>query len=37
VPDEWLEREGREVYVDYLLRRLEEPRTFVAEAERARG
>jgi hypothetical protein len=36
-PDEWLGPGGREVYVDYLGRRLEEPRGFVGEAERARG
>jgi len=37
VPDEWLGPGAREVYVDYLRRRLQEPRGFVAEAERARG
>ena len=37
VPDEWLGPDGREVYVAYLRRRLEEPRGFVEEAERARG
>ena len=37
VPEEWLGSAGRGVYVDYLLRRLEEPRGFVEEAERARG
>ena len=37
VPEEWLGSAGRGVYVDYLLRRLEEPHGFVEEAERARG
>ena len=37
VPEEWLGANGRGVYVDYLRRRLEEPRAFVGEAERARG
>ena len=37
VPQEWLASGRRGVYVDYLLRRLEEPRGFVEEAERARG
>jgi HipA-like kinase len=37
VPEEWLGPVGRGVYVDYVLRRLEEPRGFVEEAERARG
>jgi hypothetical protein len=37
VPQEWLASERRGVYVDYLRRRLEEPRGFVGEAERARG
>ena len=37
VPDEWLGPDGRDVYVAYLRRRLEEPRGFVEEAERARG
>ena len=37
IPEEWLGPLGRGVYVDYLLRRLEEPRGFVEEAERARG
>ncbi len=44
VPDDWLAPEAgfptpaslRSAYVDYLLRRLEAPRTFVEEAERAR-
>ena len=37
VPAAWLDREGAELYVDYLSRRLAEPRQFVEEAERARG
>jgi hypothetical protein len=37
VPEAWLEGEDVRVYVDYLCERLEEPRAFVAEAERARG
>jgi hypothetical protein len=37
VPGEWVGPGGREVYVDYLRRRLEAPRRFVAEAEQARG
>jgi HipA-like kinase len=37
VPDDWLEGDNRRMYVDYLLGRLEAPREFVAEAERARG
>jgi hypothetical protein len=37
VPQEWLAPERRMVYVDYLRRRLEAPREFVEEAERARG
>jgi hypothetical protein len=36
VPDEWLAGR-RDVYADYLRRRLEPPRGFVEEAERARG
>jgi hypothetical protein len=44
VPDDWLPPEAglpdadahRRAYVDYLLRRLEEPRPFVEEAERVR-
>jgi hypothetical protein len=36
VPAAWLEGEDRGVYVDYLRRRLQSPRAFVAEAERAR-
>ena len=45
VPDEWLQgetffnsrAENRQAYVDYLLRRLEEPRHFLEEAIRARS
>jgi hypothetical protein len=37
VPAEWLATGHAQVYVDYLLRRLESPRAFVDEAERARG
>jgi len=46
VPDDWLLEPGetaadptarRRRYVEYLLRRLEAPRPFVAEADRARG
>lgn len=45
IPEVWLEGEpafatpaaGRRAYVDYLLRRLAEPRAFVEEAERGRG
>jgi len=36
VPSEWLTDE-RGVYADYLSRRLEAPRAFVEEAEKARG
>jgi HipA-like kinase len=36
VPDEWLDGDDRRSYVDYLLERLEAPRAFVEEAERAR-
>ena len=35
-PDEWLDGDDRRTYVDYLLERLESPRLFVEEAERAR-
>lgn len=35
VPDEWI-NESRQAYVDYLTKRLEEPRNFVQEAIRAR-
>jgi hypothetical protein len=37
VPREWLNGDDPQVYVDYLAARLEQPRAFVAEAERARG
>jgi hypothetical protein len=37
VPDVWLEGEDRQMYVDYLERRLEAPRRFVEESEHARG
>jgi hypothetical protein len=45
IPDDWLQPEDnlpdpaahRRAYVDYLLARLEEPRAFVAEADRARA
>jgi hypothetical protein len=37
VPDEWLGGASRDVYVEYLGRRVESPRSFVAEAERARA
>ena len=37
VPEPWLEGSDPEQYVEYLGGRLEEPRAFVAEAERARG
>ena len=36
VPESWLGDADPELYIDYLLGRLEEPRAFVAEAERAR-
>jgi hypothetical protein len=36
IPDEWLDGDDRRTYVDYLLRRLAEPREFVEEAEQAR-
>ena len=36
VPTEWLDGVDPRMYVDYLARRLEAPRAFVAEAERAR-
>ncbi len=36
VPDEWLGDGSRGLYVEYLRRRIESPRAFVAEAERAR-
>jgi hypothetical protein len=37
VPSVWLDGDDPGVYVDYLSRRLEEPRAFVEEAEAARG
>jgi hypothetical protein len=46
VPDAWLEEPGptgadlvavRQRYVDYLMRRVEAPRPFVEEADRARA
>jgi hypothetical protein len=37
VPDDWLGTVGSDVYVDYLARRVDAPRAFVAEAEGARG
>ena len=37
IPDEWLDGDDRAVYVAYLRERLEAPRTFVEEAEEARG
>ncbi len=37
VPTEWLGDARGELYVEYLRRRLEQPRAFVAEAERARA
>ncbi len=37
VPAEWLDGDDPHVYVDYLRRRLDTPRTFVEEAEHARG
>jgi hypothetical protein len=36
IPDEWLDGDDRQVYVDYLRGRLGRPRTFVEEAEQAR-
>jgi hypothetical protein len=36
IPDEWLDGDDRQVYVDYLRGRLGSPRTFVEEAEQAR-
>jgi hypothetical protein len=36
VPNEWLDGDDPQVYVNYLLGRLTEPRQFVEEAERAR-
>jgi HipA-like protein len=37
VPAAWLDGDDRSVYVDYLEERLRPPRTFVEEAEQARG
>lgn len=37
IPDAWLGTGGRDVYGAYLTRRLAEPRSFVEEAEQARG
>jgi hypothetical protein len=37
VPDEWLGGGRPDLYVEYLGRRIESPRSFVAEAERARA
>jgi hypothetical protein len=37
VPPEWLAGDDPQMYVDYLVGRLAEPRAFVAEAEAARG
>ena len=37
VPGEWFTGDAAETYVDYLERRLESPRAFVEEAERARA
>ena len=36
IPDEWLAGDDRRSYVDYLLARVESPRSFVEEAEQAR-
>ncbi len=36
VPEEWLDGDDPQIYVEYLLGRLAEPREFVDEAERAR-
>jgi hypothetical protein len=36
VPAEWMEGTGREAYVDYLCRRLADPRIFPEEADAAR-
>jgi len=36
IPGAWLDGDDRSVYVDYLCARLEQPRAFVEEAERAR-
>jgi hypothetical protein len=37
VPDAWLDGDDRSDYVDYLRARLEPPRAFADEAEKARG
>ena len=37
VPAEWMEGTGHEAYVDYLCRRLADPRTFPEEADAARA
>jgi hypothetical protein len=37
LPAEWLAGDDPQMYVEYLLGRLAEPRAWVAEAERARG
>jgi hypothetical protein len=37
IPDVWLDGDDRRRYVDYLQRRLDPPRSFVEEAEAARG
>ena len=37
LPAVWLDGEDRDVYADYLARRLEPPRRFAEEADRARG
>jgi hypothetical protein len=37
IPAAWLDGDDPQVYVDYLQRRLEPPRSFVEEAEQARG
>jgi HipA-like kinase len=37
IPADWLEQDDAQMYVDYLSRRLEVPRSFVDEAEHARA
>jgi hypothetical protein len=37
VPAEWLDNANPQMYIDYLTRRLESPRHFAEEAERARA
>jgi hypothetical protein len=37
VPEDWFAGTSEETYVEYLLRRIESPRDFVEEAERARA